>query len=254
MRPCQLDGWVLRISCAAAVLAVAMSCRTMLAAPLFEDNFNYSGAPDSGKWNYGAAAGSGSSVSISANGIYADFDAAGGDAWAYIKSKSTFAVADTTKTVFEYRRDASKTGGQAPQIIYGNNFGDSVWSIEVSWDNTESKDKVLFESIIGGVREVRAVIWLNDSSKWYRIEMTNSGTDVTARIFDVGGSQVDTTKSFTHDAMTGDRPIYFKIGVGSGQSGDGTSFDLDNVQVIPEPVTMAILGLGGIGMLIRRGR
>ena len=95
---------------------------------------------------------------------------------------------------------------------------------------------------------------------WYHIEVTVADVTGTADTFDLrivkedlgsGPTEIvnETGLEFFNDVDTMTR---IDIGTWAANGSSGTRFHLDNVQVVPEPATLGLIGLVGLGLIVVR--
>ncbi|MDY7011443.1 MAG: PEP-CTERM sorting domain-containing protein [Planctomycetota bacterium] len=92
---------------------------------------------------------------------------------------------------------------------------------------------------------------------WYRLVVVNDTTSALATVYEGAGlDEVLDWKTINHDVNAAERVIIFENNADARSTGsDETSGAyIDNVEVVPEPATMAFLGIGAAGLLIRRRR
>jgi len=91
---------------------------------------------------------------------------------------------------------------------------------------------------------------------------TLDGVTVASNLYSVSGSGFDAyTVTFNQPLLIGSGAFVASIsaqGTSGGASGNSTSFSLDNVnfngELVPEPASMAVFGLLGAGLAVRRLR
>ena len=125
--------------------------------------------------------------------------------------------------------DNTPTGGQLQFLPFDN--GAIVWTgfVPIAFDLTTTTDidfRVTYAETMGGM-----------SSSWLAESRLNNGSWVTHLNLDVGVRPLDGT-------------AFSKVWMANAPA--EASMDLDNYNIVPEPATVMLLGLGGLALIRRR--
>ncbi|HEX7010476.1 MAG TPA: PEP-CTERM sorting domain-containing protein [Phycisphaeraceae bacterium] len=142
--------------------------------------------------------------------------------------------------------------------IATTSFSDAVYfSFTVTPDsgNTLNLDSLTLDAARGGGSRPRGFV-VRSSADGFTTDLAvnpNTNTDLpTQRLIDFFTTYTVDLSDPAFDAVAG--PLEFRIYVFS--PGTGSAIDFDNItlhgEVVPEPASLALLGLGGLGFLRRR--
>jgi hypothetical protein len=214
-----------------------------------------------------------------------EFDTDPTGSWTEEGSPSTYTTVNTSGAgTFEFRTHTPDVSWQIWDTNANNVLGSGDWSYEISLHQISSKagngskfyaeiysstqeaslntrkdavtgNALKVEIVLsGGGRLYSPAIGVNESHIWRvtRTDGTTSGGLFTLYMDD-NTTAVDTLDNFTPNAASGD------LDFGNGLP---TDYDLDYIrwnttgayEPVPEPVTLALLGLGGLAVLLRRRR
>ena len=231
------------------VVAVLGLVATGGQAALFEDDFS----GDLSKWDVVSAQNANDKVEITVDN----------ELRMYAQSSDTASVTNslTTKTLFselhtlelDIKRPSTEDGAYGFTLQYGlDPWGAEDISYYAEWCGNGSNQLNIYScyNSAWGYRCSVASPTLLSQDKWYHMVVENAATSTTISIYD-GTTLVD-SETFNHDPIGTDRVIKLKNAASAGPNTMGMY--VDNVVVTPEPTTMVLLGLGGIGLLIRRRR
>ncbi|MEM1027473.1 MAG: PEP-CTERM sorting domain-containing protein [Planctomycetota bacterium] len=140
------------------------------------------------------------------------------------------------------RFSISQGNGLAYQVIADDGSASGVFRYEDAGNADTGTETNLGATGIGGAGDV----FLNT---WAEVAITSVGGQVT---FSANGIDYDTFDN-TGGAFAGGNVMIGLTDVfNSAISGDDVFLVIDNVSLVPEPATAALLGLGGLAMLRRR--
>lgn len=258
----------LKIATAAMVLGAATGSHAALQT-VFQDDFS----GDLSGWDLNRLE-SGHTVSINGSG-QAEFDAAGAGrgmptANVVIPDSATLAaIAGPGGVALSVSMDviASTHGAAGGVVIGAPEYTDGTESIE---------NLLLYDGLAGNGGNEYVIEWTNPNAVW-----TSSGSSVWtayANVFNFGGTinagdrtRIDfvTSDGVTVDSMNtyvngvlqdtltaAEAPVAFSSGQVGFYMNNDRDFTIDNFMIeiaaVPEPTTLAALGMGAIGLLMRR--
>lgn len=239
------------LCCVAAILSMVVT--TNAQAALFEDDFDGSSSIDTNKWTQtGGTTAPGDVIEVVTEGSnnVAHFHSVGGAGMTSnsLTTKTSFGD-DHTLTV-DVKRPTGAVGQPAFNFFYGSGAA-STRSYHVDWGQNHNVSIFTYHNSTWAHRGTLGGTSLNWDT-WYHFEIINSDTSVGINIYESDGITLVDSGTYSHDSgMGSDRTLIFKCTANAGNTVGGY---IDNVVVTPEPATMVLLGLGGVGLLIRRRR
>lgn len=222
-----LAAWALVLGLAAAAPA----------AILFEDDFS-AGAIDTAKWNVQVDAGC--SIGVVAGTLQAEFTGADAARGAYVVSKPIALPAEWTSISVTGQWAFTTPGlGECDMLIY--NADDQTKYLRVTYLNWPS-DHFRRAQTDASVDDYSHTTFPSSLTP-FQWTFTPAGWTFA----EDGATFVDWSTTL----MAGTQNILLKIG-GWEYSAVYNADRFDNIQVTPEPATLSLLALGGLGALLRR--
>ena len=164
-----------------------------------------------------------------------------------LNSAATFT---TDAATFATRLRPRRTGGNRDLFFEFLSGSDVVAS--VLWENdgdvSEANDSVYFNgsgTSSGNLNYVSTGSWDEDNSNVHDLSAVFSGSNVTLNLGGVSSGSISVLNSAT--TVTG-----FRISSEGSSATDGVFFDDISITQVPEPGSLALLGLGGLCLLRRR--
>jgi hypothetical protein len=138
----------------------------------------------------------------------------------------------------------------------------NVWT-DPETESDPAPDGDQYLSVKGGTWVAQVTDIQMEAGMTYTVEVYARGTNASLYLFLDGAQKALTTETssgwtvltagFTCDAA--DAGKYLEVALnGNNGTTDWQNYDLVTVEVTPEPATMGLLALGGLGVLIRRKR
>ena len=224
------------------VMVWAFACGSAQAGVIFSDDFNTGAAPDTAKWTIVQDAGC--SVTLAGGSLQASFRGAAAPRYAYVRSS----VLDLTPGWDQL----TLTGQWAfPTQGYGECFitlvdpADTAVRVQATYVNwVGSSAQKAFRAYYPGVNEYVNRPSLPTALTDFQMTVTPTGWS-----FVTEGGAISKTYATTH--MAGISQIQLWIG-GWEYSAVTNVARFDNIQLAPEPASIGLLALGGLGVLRRR--
>jgi len=228
--------------CVVLAAVVVLATGTLRAGTLFSDDFNTGTEPNPAKWTQmedGSC-----SVYLTGGALHAKFYGTGGPQHAYATSPALDLPTGWTDIVLTGQW-AFPTQGYGECLVRLQDPDDTGVYVQASYVNWV------------GAGAQKAWRGMHTGSQEYvnRSSLPTTLTDFTLTVTPTGWSFVteggSINKAYTTDHMAGLDKVQIRIG-GYEVSTYWNEAAFDNIQLTPEPATLALLALGASGVLIRR--
>jgi len=166
------------------------------------------------------------------------FPSTTGPAFYYDTARVTSAGTQTRAKV-----RATTDGGR---IYLGvNASAGGTWSAVLGWNTSQL---ILQNNSGWGFVTSASAAFDPVANTWYTLEMDwKANGDMIVNVYDDPGANLLATTGAVSTGLTGSGGVSFR-----GFSGTGGEIHMDNIEAVPEPATMAALGIGVAAMLRRR--